>query len=155
RVACRRALQQTLGEHIVLLNNDTIVTQNWLNQLLGLVSYSMAMGMVGPMSNMAAPPQLVEPVPYRSSQNPGIGSLISPIASGADGSAKADSLVDVSEVESFAAEQHKKAEGTWVYTERLGGFCLLLKRAVLAKIGPALDEWSDLTLFDTDILSSK
>jgi O-antigen biosynthesis protein len=42
-----------------------------------------------------------------------------------------------------------------MYAERLGGFCLLIKREVLDKIGNALDEWSDLSLFDTDILSSK
>jgi len=28
---------------------------------------------------------------------------------------------------------------------------LILKREVLDKIGPALDEWADLSLFDTDI----
>jgi hypothetical protein len=39
--------------------------------------------------------------------------------------------------------------------ERLGGFCLLLKRQVLTGIGRELDEWTDLGLFDTDILSAK
>ena len=38
--------------------------------------------------------------------------------------------------------------------ERLGGFCLLIKRSVLDRIGP-MGEWSDLALFDTDILSAK
>jgi GT2 family glycosyltransferase len=32
---------------------------------------------------------------------------------------------------------------------------LLIKRDVLDKIGPALDPWTDLSLFDTDILSAK
>ena len=35
------------------------------------------------------------------------------------------------------------------------GFCLLLKRQVLTKIGVELEPWTDLSLFDTDILSSK
>jgi O-antigen biosynthesis protein len=39
-------------------------------------------------------------------------------------------------------------------TERLGGFCLMLKREVLNRIG-SLDQWSDLGLFDTDMLSAK
>jgi hypothetical protein len=38
---------------------------------------------------------------------------------------------------------------------RLQGFCLLIRRAVLDAIGKKLDEWTDLSLFDTDILSSK
>src|SRR5207253_503813 len=36
-----------------------------------------------------------------------------------------------------------------------GGFCLLIARPVLERIGTALDEWSDLGLFDSDILSAK
>jgi len=42
-----------------------------------------------------------------------------------------------------------------VPVDRLGGFCLLLKREVLTKIGVELEPWTDLSLFDTDILSSK
>src|SRR5205807_2079359 len=47
-------------------------------------------------------------------------------------------------------EQHK---GKWQEAERLGGFCLLLKREVLGRVGP-LDE-EGLGLFDTDLLSQK
>jgi hypothetical protein len=40
--------------------------------------------------------------------------------------------------------------------ERLGGFCVLIKRAVLDKIGVAsLDGLTDLSLFDTAVLSAK
>src|SRR5207237_285957 len=63
--AVREALERAKGEYVVLLNNDTIVTDSWLNQLIGLAGLSPAVGMVGPMSNYAAPPQLVESVPYR------------------------------------------------------------------------------------------
>lgn len=65
------------------------------------------------------------------------------------------SLVDVSAVERFAAEFHKEHKGHYIQTDRLGGFCLLLRREVVVKIGPALNDWSDLSLFDTDILSTK
>src|SRR5271163_3712678 len=58
--ACKEALRQTLGEFVVLLNNDTVVTAGWLDRLVGLVSLSMGIGMTGPMTNYAAPPQLVE-----------------------------------------------------------------------------------------------
>src|SRR5213595_2885589 len=36
--AVRQALQQTVGEYVTLLNNDTVVTNAWLNQLIGLAS---------------------------------------------------------------------------------------------------------------------
>jgi O-antigen biosynthesis protein len=142
--ACQKALGQTLGEYVVLLNNDCVVTANWLNQLVGLATFSMTMGLVGPMSNMAAPPQLVETVPYRTSPSPKMSAAI-----------PGGGLLDVSGVERFAVEFHTEHKGNWVYAERLGGFCLLVKREVLDKIGQALNEWTDLSLFDTDILSSK
>src|SRR5471030_658575 len=56
--ACKEAIDKARGEFLVLLNNDTVVTNGWLNQLLGLLNLSPAVGMAGPMSNYAAPPQL-------------------------------------------------------------------------------------------------
>lgn len=141
--AVQQALRLTLGEYVVLLNNDTVVTPNWLDQMIALSGMSVAVGMVGPMSNYAAEAQVVETVPYRTLSNP----------RGALGNGAA--LVDVSAVEKFAEKHNKETKGTWIYAERLGGFCLLIKRVVLDKIGKDLDAWSDLSLFDSDILSSK
>lgn len=147
--AVREALNKVRGEYVILLNNDTIVTQGWLNQLIGLTKMSPAMGMVGPMSNYAAPPQLVEAVPYR----------ISPKQSGRlDGRFGAtEPIQDLDTVNRFAAEFRETNKGKWMETERLGGFCLLLKREVLRRIENqgGLDKWTDLGLFDTDILSAK
>jgi GT2 family glycosyltransferase len=142
--ACQQALRQTLGEYVVLLNNDTVVTNGWLNQLIGMASFSMGIGLAGPMSNMAAPPQLVETVPYRM-----FSSTTKTIAN------PGGSLVDVAAVERFSVSFRTEHNKNWMYAERLGGFCLLIKREVLDKIGPALDQWTDLSLFDSDILSAK
>jgi hypothetical protein len=63
--------------------------------------------------------------------------------------------VDVQAVSGFAKEfygQHKKK---YIEVERLAGFCLLIRREVLTRVGTALDAWTDLSLFDTDILSAK
>src|SRR5205807_746051 len=49
--ACQEALSRARGDFLVLLNNDTVVTNGWLNQLLGIPSFSPAIGMAGPMSN--------------------------------------------------------------------------------------------------------
>ena len=45
--------------------------------------------------------------------------------------------------------------GKWIEIDALGGFCLLIRREVLERIRPALAQWTDLSLFDTDILSAK
>lgn len=140
--ACKEALSRARGEYLVLLNNDTIVTNGWLHQLIGLVGMSPANGLAGPMSNYAAEPQLVHPVPYR------FGPKKSSQAGGSD------ALVDVSAVDAFAREYREKNKGKWIGIDQLGGFCVLLKREALVRMGP-LGPWTDLGLFDTDILSAK
>jgi len=144
--ATKEAIAKIRGDHVVLLNNDTVVTNGWLNQLLGLVNMSPAVGMAGPVSNNAAPPQLVGSIPYR---------IATKKAGTADGGKVG--LLDVGGVERFASEFRETNKGKWVETERLGGFCLLLKREVLRRVTNQgqLDKWTDLSLFDTDILSAK
>jgi len=145
--AVKEALRQSRGEYLVLLNNDTVVTDAWLNQLISLAATSPVLGLVGPMSNYAAPPQLVEKVPYRF----GPRKVRTP-----SGRAElVQSLLDVEEMQTFAADFRAKKRGDWVQTDRLGGFCLLVRRSVLERIGSNLDKWTDLGLFDSDILSSK
>jgi glycosyltransferase involved in cell wall biosynthesis len=93
--AINQGLQAARGDYLVLLNNDAVVTDGWLEQLIALASAPVGLngedaggsverrtepislpgpggpvptqgiGLVGPMSNYAAPPQLVEDVPYR------------------------------------------------------------------------------------------
>ncbi len=139
--ACQEAIAKARGEFICLLNNDTVVTGGWLDALTALAKVSDAFGMVGPMSNYAAPPQLVETVPYRLGPK--------------KGARPGEALVDVDAVQRFAREFAGQHKGKWLETERLGGFCLLLRRAVLERVRPGLNEWTDLSLFDTDILSAK
>jgi len=158
--ACREALGTASGEYVVLLNNDTIVTEHWLNKLSGAAD-SLRVALVGPMSNYAAPPQLVEVVPYRlavSNQgSAGNGWSEANGRRGHSGSLTADrcSLTALAAVNSFAKDRQEKHAGKWLQVERLGGFCLLMTRAVLNKLGSSVNEWSDLGLFDTDILSAK
>jgi GT2 family glycosyltransferase len=133
-----QALAEAHGEYLVLLNNDTVVSDGWLGQLIALASLSFGVGLVGPMSNYAAPPQLVEVVPYRSGPRQGSGR----------------GLLDRAALDAFARQHREEHRGQWQHAERLGGFCLLLKREVLGRIGPLHDE-AGLGLFDTDLLSVK
>jgi GT2 family glycosyltransferase len=163
--ACHEALELAWGEYVVLLNNDTIVTNAWLEQLIALSAMSPTIGMAGPMTNYAAPPQLVEEaVPYRIGAKVGrVESGVGRVESGArSGALRAplstlDAPLDAGAVDAYAQGFRERHLGKWVYTERLGGFCLLIKRAVLKAIEAQerLAEVSDLGLFDTDILSAK
>ena len=111
-----------------------------LQQLIGLVNLSPALGMVGPMTNYAAPPQLVETIPYRLGARKGEER----------GSQKADTAA----MHRFASELREQNKAKWMQTDRLGGFCLLMKREVLRRLTNqgGLDKWTDLGLFDTDNL---
>jgi GT2 family glycosyltransferase len=147
--AVQDAIKLARAEFVVLVNNDTLVTGAWLNQLEALAQMSPAIGLVGPMSNYAAPPQLVEHVPYR----------IGPKRQRTEdrGQRTEDSgqwLVDTSAVDDFAHKWRDDNRGHWFEAQRLGGFCLLVKRDVLKRIGH-LREAGDLALFDSDMLSAK
>ena len=142
--ACAEALRRARGEFLVLLNNDTLVPPGWLQQLTALASMSFGVGLAGPMSNYAAEPQRVETVPYRVGPRKGTRPMGGPDPG----------LVDVEAVTAFARQFREDHKGKWMEAERLGGFCLLLKREVPSRIGP-LEGEAGLGLFDTDLLSVK
>ncbi|WZP01243.1 glycosyltransferase (plasmid) [Isosphaeraceae bacterium EP7] len=121
--ACNQGIAAARGAYLVLLNNDAVVTDGWLDQLIGLAKADPAIGLAGPMSNDASPPQLVEDVPYD----------------------------DLEEMHEFAARFRAEHRGTWLTTGKLSGFCLLIRRAVVDAIG-GLDERFGLGLFDDDDL---
>jgi GT2 family glycosyltransferase len=141
--AVQQAVKLARGDFLVLVNNDVIVTHSWLHQLVGLAQLSPAIGLVGPMSNYAPPPQLVEHVPYR----------IGPKKVSRHGAAAAW-LVDTGAVDAFAQEWRNDHGNKWQEVERLGGFCLLVKREVLKRTGH-LPRPGDLGLFDTDVLCAQ
>jgi GT2 family glycosyltransferase/2-polyprenyl-3-methyl-5-hydroxy-6-metoxy-1,4-benzoquinol methylase/tetratricopeptide (TPR) repeat protein len=110
------------GENILLLNNDTVVTPGWLQRLLEGLYSEAEVGMVGPVSNVVSGPQQIS-VPYQS----------------------------LAGLEGFAWDWGRAQRGRRDEYDRLVGFCLLIKRGVLKKIGE-LDERFGLGNFEDDDL---
>ena len=138
--AFSEAFSRARGEFLILLNNDTIVTDSWINQLVSLATMAPQVGLVGPVTNYGPALQMVDTIPYR------LGPKRDPAPSEAN-----DLLVDVEAVSAFAQQWRQQQRGQWTEVQRLGGFCLLIKREVLEKIGP-LEVQSALGLVNTDQL---
>jgi len=52
-----QGLKRAKGEYIVLLNNDTVVTNGWLRNLIKVAQSNPRIGLVGPMTNSVDGPQ--------------------------------------------------------------------------------------------------
>jgi glycosyltransferase involved in cell wall biosynthesis len=125
--AINQGLRASAGKYLVLLNNDAVVTDAWLDQLIALTemkNVSRPIGLTGPMSNYVTPPQLIERVPYQ----------------------------DMEAMQLFARQWRDRHRGQWSTVPKLSGFCLLMKRAVYEAIG-GLDERFGLGFFDDDDLA--
>lgn len=108
------------GAYIVLLNNDTLVPPEWLDRLLGLLKTNENIGLAGPVTNSAGNEQRIE-----------------------------ISGLNESNFEQHIAPYLERQRGQWFTTERLGFYCVAMKRAVMERVG-FLDERFGLGMFEDD-----
>ncbi|MBP2002129.1 GT2 family glycosyltransferase [Paenibacillus shirakamiensis] len=109
--AVNTGLMMAKGSQVLLLNNDTLVTEHWLDHMLICLYSEPDIGAVGPVTNYIGGEQQI-PVPYQ--------------------------VID--EMWDFAKLYNSQSDpARWVKTNRLAGFCLLLKRSIWEHTG-YLDE---------------
>ncbi len=113
---CNQGMAIAAGDEILLLNNDTLVTPNWLTNLRTALYSAENIGAVGPVTNACSNMQQID-IPYKNTLSPHI----------------------INDVEVFAANYNHSAPTKWYKWMTLVGFCMLIKRAVYEKIGN-LDE---------------
>ncbi len=109
--ANNQGLALARGEYVLFLNNDTVVTDGWLSRMLARLENHPEVGVVGPMSNYVAGPQLIENVPYKNME----------------------------QMHQFAKRLSDENRGQTSESFGVVGFCLLTRRAVVDRIG-GLDE---------------
>nr|WP_268893102.1 glycosyltransferase family 2 protein [Paenibacillus lutrae] len=119
---CNQGYAAATGDTILFLNNDTIVTPGWLTRMLSALYSDDTIGMVGPVSNYVSGRQQI-PVSYQ----------------------------DFSEAEAFSIQHAARYEGKRLDERRVVGFCMLIKREVLAEVG-VFDEQYGLGNYEDDDL---
>ena len=110
---------------ILLLNNDTVVTPRWLDNLKACVYSDDKIGAAASITNNCSNYQSVK-VPY----------------------------IDIKDMTAFAEANNVSSPGKWEEKVRLVAFCMIIKREVLNKIG-ILDERFTPGNFEDDDLSMR
>jgi GT2 family glycosyltransferase len=119
--ACNQGMSAARGEHVVLLNNDVVVTPGWLEGLHDHFRRDRGLGIVAPRTNFSSGPQLVENVGYRS----------------------------LDELESFAARFAAENRGKRLDFPRVTGLCMLITGPCRRDVG-GMDERFGIGNFEDD-----
>ncbi len=104
---CNQGMAAARGEHILLLNNDVVVTDGWLTRLLRPLHQDPAIGIVGPRTNRVASKQLVPDSDYEN----------------------------LDQMQEFARDWSRKRAGRGHFDELAIGFALLIRGEVFRQIG--------------------
>jgi GT2 family glycosyltransferase len=94
------------GDVVVILNNDVIVTEGWLEDMIGALESRRTVGCTAPRSNKVASEQVL-----------------------------AVQHADDVAMHRFAAERRRALRGRGYVAHRVVGFCLCIDRAVIDEIG--------------------
>lgn len=110
--ANNQGIEISEGDYVLLLNNDVILSDGWLDKLLLVLQSNNKAGLVVPCTNHASGRQKVV----------------------FEATADDDELI-----QKYAKDTLFKMAGSWINVDRVIGFCMLIKREVLFKVG-VLDE---------------
>jgi len=109
--SCNIGIQSSSGKYVVLLNNDTIVTRNWLENLLEVFKLHPKVGLVGPVSNNISGFQIEKEAKYST----------------------------INSMHQFAEQINIKRKYAWMLAPRIAFVCAVISREVINTIG-GLDE---------------
>jgi GT2 family glycosyltransferase len=118
---CNQGLAAARGTHVVLLNNDVVVTGGWLEAMIDIQRRNPTVGMSAPYSNHVGGIQQIAGKPYS----------------------------DLADLPAFAAQRSTELRGRSLRVNRAVGFCLCISRHVIDEVG-GLDPRYGLGGFEDD-----
>jgi len=121
---CNQGIAAAGGEYLLLLNNDVVVTPNWLSGMRECLNRNPNIGIVGPMTNQISGIQKIPGVPYPS----------------------------INHLDEFACSFHEKYRHRQIPSRRIVGFCMLFRKELVERIG-LLDESFGTGNFEDDDFS--
>lgn len=116
-----QAMAAARGEYVVLLNNDVVVTEGWLDGLLAAFDRVPALGVSAPRSNKIAGDQITLDSEYET----------------------------LEAMQEYACERRRRFAGEGYMTDRAIGLCLCIDRRVIEEIG-GIDERFGVGNFEDD-----
>ena len=119
--ACNQGMQLARGTELLLLNSDTVVTYNWLDNMLKALYSKEKIGAVGCVTNACSNWQQI-PVDYKN----------------------------LKEMQNFAKSFNNSDPAKWHPWQMLVGYCLLLKHEVFVQIGMLDDKFNPGNYEDDD-----
>ena len=105
--AVNKGVRESKGRYYVILNNDVIVSNGWLERLIGAADKDKRLGLIGPMTNWISGVQMDKNAEYS----------------------------DIEGMERYAESLWKKFEREYVKHLRIRGFCFLIKKEIIDTIG--------------------
>lgn len=120
---CNQGLALAKAEWLILLNNDVVVTEGWLDGLLECHETTPCAGIVGPLTNNASGIQGIGPAPYQC----------------------------IEEFDRFARDLRIANRHRRIFSRRLVGFCMLFHRSLLERIGGLDDRFGTGNYEDDDL----
>ncbi len=118
---CNQGIAAARGRFVVLLNNDVVVTEGWLEDLLDAHARDPAIGVSAPRSNRIAGMQMLPDADY----------------------------ADIDAMHRYAASRRAAFRKTGAFVDRAIGFCLCIDRRVIDEIG-GIDERYGIGNFEDD-----
>lgn len=104
--AVNQGLMMAKGTTLLILNNDAVVTSNWLSNLHTCLRSNPQFGIVGPVTNYISGDQLIDV-----------------------------SYTNITEMQQFSQLYNQSDTRRWSVTNRLTGFCMLLRRKDFIRLG--------------------